>query len=152
MLRTIGGVVLGYVTMAVLVFGLLTLAYLGLGADRAFRPSSYEPSDTWIVTMFAIGLLAAIVGGMVCAAVGRSRTAVLALAVVVVLLGVLSAIPVLMGVQGESQARTGDVSNLDAMMKARTPAWVALANVAVGVAGVVLGGRLRRPSGDNVTT
>jgi hypothetical protein len=146
MVRVIGAVVLGYLTTAVLVFGLFTLAYLAMGADGAFRPGSYEPSDAWVWTSFALGLLAAVTGGMVCAAVGRSWNATLALAAVVVVLGLLSAVPVLTGAQGEPEARAGAVPNMEAMMKARTPAWVALLNPVVGAAGVVLGGRLRRPA------
>jgi hypothetical protein len=143
MLRTVGAVVLGYLTMAVLLGGLFHLMFTGMGSDRAFRPGSYEASDVWIWCSFALGLLAAIIGGWVCAAVGKSWNAVLALAVVVILLGLLLAIPILAGLQGEPQARTGDVSNMEAMMKARTPGWVALLNPVIGAAGVILGGRVR---------
>jgi hypothetical protein len=145
-LRTVGAVVLGYLAMAVLLGGVFHLMFIGMGSDRAFRPGSYEASDVWIWCSFAVGLLAAVVGGWVCAAVGKSRNAVLALAAVVILLGLLMAVPILAGLQGESQARAGDVSNMDAMMKARTPGWVALLNPVVGAAGVILGGRLRRPA------
>jgi hypothetical protein len=80
----------------------------------------------------------------VCAAVSRLPKPPLVLAVVVLVLGVLSAVPVLMASPGEQEARTGDVSNMDAMMKARQPAWAALLNPVLGVAGVLAGARLRR--------
>ena len=50
------------------------------------------------------------------------------LAGVVLVIGLLSAIPVLKAADTPAEMRTGEVGNLDAMMKARQPAWVALAN------------------------
>jgi hypothetical protein len=41
-------------------------------------------------------------------------------------------------------ARTSDVSNMEAMQKAKEPAGVALTNPLLGAAGVLVGGRLRR--------
>ncbi len=60
--------------------------------------------------------------------------------------GLLSAAPVLLAAAAPAEARTGEVGNLDAMMKAKPPAWVAVANPFVGLAGVLLGARLRRPT------
>ena len=58
-----------------------------------------------------------------------------------------SAVPLVVLAQATpAETRTGDVGNLDAMMKAKQPGWVAVANPFVGLAGVLLGARLRRPT------
>jgi hypothetical protein len=146
MLRAIAGVVLGYLTMAVLVFVLFTAAYLAMGVDGAFRPGSYDVSDAWIAMSVVVSLGAAIAGGFVCAAVSRLPKPPLVLALLALVLGVLSAIPHLTAEAGEPKERTGDVSNVDAMMAAKQPVWIALANPILGAAGVLVGARLKRRS------
>jgi hypothetical protein len=143
--RVIGGVIAGYVVMFIVVFVLLTGAYLGLGADRAFEEASFTPSMTWLGLMFVVGLVAAIIGGVVCAAIAPNTRAPVALVVVVLVLGAASAIPAFMPPDADQPTvRSGDLSNMDAMMSARTPAWVAIANPVIGAIGVMLGARLRR--------
>jgi len=143
MLRAILAVIVGYVAMAVAVFGTFTGAYLILGADGSFRPGSYEPSGLWLVVSFVLGFGAALLGGTVCRAIARSHKPVAILAVVVVALGALSAIPMLLASGAEPAVRTGDVGNIEAMQNARTPLWVALSNPIVGAVGVLLAGRAR---------
>ncbi|HEX4607850.1 MAG TPA: hypothetical protein VH092_06575 [Urbifossiella sp.] len=118
--------------------------YLLLGQDLSFRPDSYEPSVLWTVVSFALGMGAAVLGGYVCARIARKPTPPKVLAWVVLVIGLLSAVPVLMAAATPAEARSGEVGNLDAMMKAKQPAWVAVANPFVGLAGVLLGARLRR--------
>jgi hypothetical protein len=141
--RTIGGVILGYVVMAVIVFCSLTAAYLAMGADAAFRPGSYDVSGLWIVVSIIVGLAAAIVGGWVSATVARDARAPKILAAVVFVLGLAVAIPVLTAPSAPPKPRLGDVPNLQAMADAHTPAWIALLNPIVGAAGVMIGGRRR---------
>lgn len=143
MLRTIFGVILGYITMAVLVFVTFTAIYLAIGADKAFEPGTYDPSVLWIVIMFAVGLGAGIAGGYVSATVARQMWAPKVLALLVLVLGLLFALPAALATKDKPNTRAGDVSNFDAMQEARTPTWVALLNPVVGVAGVLLGARLR---------
>jgi hypothetical protein len=143
--RAIVSVVVGYVAMFVTIFLSFTVLYLILGQDLSFRPDTYEPSMLWTVVSFLLGIGAAILGGYVCARIARTTTPPKALAGVVVVIGLLSAIPVLMAASTPAVARTGDVGNMDAMMKAKQPAWVAVANPFVGLVGVLLGARLRRP-------
>jgi hypothetical protein len=120
--------------------------YLLLGQDLSFRPGTYEPSVLWTVISFALGAGAAVLGGYVCAGIARAATPPKVLAGVVLAIGLLSAIPVLMAAATPAEARTGEVGNLDAMMRAKQPAWVAVANPFIGLAGVLLGARLRRPA------
>ncbi len=80
MWRSIGAVILGYVAMAAAVFVTYTLAYLIMGADGAFRPDSYDVSGLWLVASIVLGLIAAVIGGLICVNVAKDARAPLALA------------------------------------------------------------------------
>jgi hypothetical protein len=145
--RAIAGVIAGYIAMFVIVFVLLTLGYLAMGAERAFQPGTYEVSGAWLAVMFLVNSIAALAGGFVCVLIAPSSKAPVALAVVIIVLGVLMSIPVFMGPpEGAPTVRDGSVGNMEAMMNARQPGWVALLNVVVGAAGVMIGARLKKPT------
>ncbi|MFO0796762.1 MAG: hypothetical protein U0804_04740 [Gemmataceae bacterium] len=144
MLRAVAAVVVGYVVMFATIFLSFSALYLLLGQERSFQPGSYEPSLLWNAVSFALGIGAAVFGGVVCVSIARAATPPKVLAGLVLVIGLLSAVPVLMAAATPAEERTGDVGNLDAMMKAKQPAWVALANPFVGFVGVLLGARLRR--------
>jgi hypothetical protein len=143
MLKIIGSVILGYVVMFVVVFAGLTAAYLAMGADRAFKPGVYDVTGMWLGVMFGGSIGAAFAGGKACALIAKNSKAVLGLAGLVLVLGLLSAIPALTASNAETKPRTGGVPNLEAMMNAKQPAWVALLLPVIGVAGVLVGGRMK---------
>jgi hypothetical protein len=132
--------------MFVVVFISLTVAYLAMGADRAFKPGVHDVTTAWLVVMFLISIVAALVGGKVCALIGKNCKAVFALAGLVLILGLLSSIPALKAQTGEPKPRTGNVPNSEAMMNAKQPPWVALLMPVIGVAGVLMGGRQKSPA------
>jgi hypothetical protein len=146
MLRKIGGVIAGYVVMALFVFLSFTLAYLAMGADGAFRPGTYDVSGLWVAAALVLSLAAAVLGGWVCVLVARSRGAAVALAVVVLVLGLLMVLPVLMGTRPEPGPRAGEVGNLQAMSSAQQPLWLTLLNPVLGAAGTLAGARLGKGS------
>lgn len=146
MARAILSVVVGYVVMFTTIFITFSGLYFVLGQERSFEPGSYDPSLLWDAASFALGIGAAVLGGVVAAGIARSATPPKVLAGLVLVIGLLSAVPVLMAAATLAEARTGDVGNLDAMMKAKQPAWVAVANPFVGFVGVLVGARLRRPN------
>ena len=148
MARSIIGVIVGYVTMTVLVIALFTGLYMVLGQERSFKPGVYEPSALWVISSTVLGIIAAVGGGVVCALITRSRKAGLWLAGVVVVLGLLFAVLALADASEPAQARLGDVSNMEAMQKARQPVWVMVMNPIIGAAGVVIGTSLvlRKPA------
>jgi hypothetical protein len=143
MLRGAVGVVVSYVAMAVLVFVMLSLLWMVLGASGAFESGSFQTSMTWSVASLVLGFAAAVVGGWLCAKIAQGPTAPKVLAGLVLVLGLLFCIPVLMQ-DPSTEARAGDMPMLQAMQKAVTPAWVALLNPIVGAAGVMLGARRKR--------
>ena len=63
--KVIGGAVAGYVVMFLVVFLLMTLGWLALGAAGSFRPGSWETSTTWVVVTLVVDVLAALGGGYV---------------------------------------------------------------------------------------
>jgi hypothetical protein len=125
--------------MAVLVFGLFSLAFLLLGPDGAFQAGSYEVSTTWLGVWAVVTVVAAFVGGWACRAVARSQRAGAWLAGLVVALGVASA--AMEGAKPEPGPRPAAVDNTAAMMNAKQPAWVAWVTPVLGAAGVLLGAR-----------
>jgi hypothetical protein len=129
MVKSIVGVVVGYLSMAVFVFVTFSITYLAMGADSAFQAGSYDVSTLWIVVSFVLSVVAAAVGGFVCAAIAKNMTACYVLAGIVLVLGLLMAIPVLTsGYEGMPEVRDGSVGNFEAMQYARQPAWIALLN------------------------
>lgn len=143
MVKSIVGVIVGYIAMAIFAFAIFTCAYLGLGVERVFQPDSYDVSMIWIVIMIVIALIGGIIGGLVCAAISKSKGACTALMVLVLVVGLIGGIMTAMK-EHPSAARSGDVSNLEAMTKAQTPAWVCFVNPVLGAVAVMLGARMKK--------
>lgn len=147
MVRAIIAVIVSYLLMFVLMFVSFTCMYLLLGADRAFQPATYDASNLWIALSCVVTLLAAIIAGWVCVAIARTSKASMGLAVAIFGLGLLLAIPALMAHNANPHmVRTGDVSNMEAMQRAQEPIWAPLLFPFIGVAGALIGGKLKRQS------
>lgn len=146
MLRNIGAVILGYIIFALTLFLTFTAAYLLMGANLTFQPGTYEPSSFWLIVSFILGFASSMVGGYACALIARRGRAPLALAVLVLVLGVLVNLPAIFATDTSKErlTRPAEVSNLQAMQNAVQPGWVALLNPFLGAAGVLLGASLRR--------
>jgi amino acid transporter len=146
MLRRIASVIVGYLVIAVLTFVGILAAYGILGSDVAFRPGSFEVSGQWITVVLLLGLLAAILGGAVCAAIARGQRASWVLAALILVLGLVMALPTLSPrYDEEPTARDGELGVFEAMQVGRHPAWVSFANPFVGAVGVLIGSRRKRP-------
>lgn len=145
MVRNILGVVLGYVAIFVFVFITFTVLYFILGADRSFEPGTYEVSFIWIILSFILGLAAAVLGGYICVLISKNKKAALVLAGLVLVLGIVMAIPALGDTTNEVQEmRSTDVPNMEAMQKAKQPAVMLLVNPIIGALGVFAGSKLRK--------
>jgi len=139
--RKIGAVVLGYLVMFATVFILFYVAYVLLGPGRSFQTGSCDVSAAWIIASIVLGFVAALLGGKVCLAVGKTRGTVQALAALVVVLGLALAIPVFTGPGEVSAVACDSLGGMEAMMEAVQPLWMALLNPVIGAVGVLLGGR-----------
>jgi len=145
MLRKIIGVVAGYIAMAVLIFILFTTLYLILGAEGAFQPGNYQASTTWLVLSTILGLIAAVIGGLVCVMIAKDHKAAIWLAGLVLVLGIILAIPSLNVPDEEmNKVREGNVDNIEAMQNAKQPPIALILNPIIGAIGVIAGSRLKK--------
>ena len=145
MLRSVLGVIVGYIVMFILNVAAFMTIYTIVGPDWSFKPGSYQASTRWTVMQFAVVLVTAIIAGLICAVIAKGGKAPLALAVVVLVLGLgMAAAATALRPADTHEVRTGSVSNMDAMNKARHPTWVVFLGPFIGAVGVVIGGKLRR--------
>lgn len=142
MVRKILGGIAGYLVFSIFIFLLFSALYLAMGPDRAFQPGHYDPTMLWIISAFILGFIASVIGGFVAALIGR-KGAVKIMAVILVLIGALVVVMTVVGPKPD-EVRTGGVPNMEAMMKARQPLWVAVVNPVLGLIGVFVGGGLRK--------
>ena len=145
MLRSALAVIVGYIVMFVLQVAAFMTIYTLMGANWSFRPASYEASTRWTVMQFGVILVTAIIAGLICAAIARGGKATLALAAVVLVLGLaLACASTAWRPSDTHEIRTGNVPNMEAMSKARHPAWVIFLGPVIGAVGVLIGGKLKR--------
>jgi hypothetical protein len=130
--------ILGYVVMVLVVFATFSLMWALLGPEGAFEPASWDVAPAWIGGSVVLGFVAALAGGAVCARVQADPRGVLVLIGLVIVLGILSALPEAADV---AAPRPDDVSMTDAMSNASQPAWVAWLNPLIGALGAWLGAR-----------
>lgn len=141
--KVLAGVVAGYLVMLAVVFGLMTVAWMVLGAEGAFQPGTFAVTGTWIAASIVVALLAAVAGGWACARIAPDPRAIRLLVGLVVVLGVIFAIPVLTAPAGPPAPRPEGLAMMEAMKQGVQPAWVALLNPALGAIGALIGSRLR---------
>ncbi len=144
--RAIAGVIVGYIVMVIGVFVTLSIAWLVLKADGAFLEApSWEPSMTWTVTSLVLGLVVAIIGGFVCVLIaGKGSKAPIALAILIVVMGAISAAMHLAKQNGEElPPRTSEITMFEAMQYTEAPMLSLIGNPIVGAVGALIGARLR---------
>jgi len=147
MARATIGVIVGYVIMFFLNFlGFVTL-YAVIGPDQAFQPGLYLASNKWIAISFLIIFITGIIAGLICAVIAKGGKAPLALAIVVLVLGLLLAIPAVMKAQTNAKlVRGGNVPQMEAAQKAYWPIWTPFTFPIISAIGVLVGGKLKRRS------
>ena len=141
MLRNILAAIAGYVAMAAVLFVLFSLLWLTLGPSRAFQPGSWDVSGGWAFGSVVLGLVAAYIGGRVCAKVAHDAKGATILIGLVIVLGVVTA---LMPVEMAAGPRPDDVSMMEATAGARQPGWFNWLNPVIGVVGVWFGSKKLR--------
>jgi hypothetical protein len=137
--RAIGGAVLGYIVMVVVIFCGMTAAWYAVGADGAFMPGNFDVSPTWAVISIVVGIIAALAGGRVSRMIAKTITGPRILAGLVIVLGLLSAIPGL-SMDPVSPTRDATLPMFEAMAQARTPLWALILNPIIGAIGALIGG------------
>lgn len=145
MVRSVLGVIGGYILMLALQVATFMIVYTVVGANWSFKPRTYQASTRWTLMQFAVILVTAAIAGFVCAIIAKSGKAPLALAGVILLLGLaLASAKVMTQPADPHDVRFGPVSNMEAMQKARHPSWVIFLGPFIGAVGAVIGGKLKR--------
>jgi hypothetical protein len=145
MARTIIGVIVGYVLMFLMNFAAFVTLYAILGPEQAFAPGLYLASTKWIAISGVILLITGSLAGLIAALIAKGGRASLALAIVVVVLGIVLAIPAMMKATVNSKlTRTGDVPSMQAAQLAYWPVWCPFVFPFVSAIGVMIGGKLKR--------
>src|SRR5688572_31971162 len=144
MVRSIIAVIVSYISMFVLSFLGFVSLYAIVGPSNAFKPRLYLASNRWILMAVAVMFVSGIIAGLLCAAIARGRKATLALAGLILVVGLLLAIPAVMKSRANAgMVRVGDVSAMEAMENAAWPVWAPLVFPLVSAVGAVIGGKLK---------
>lgn len=147
MARSIIGVIVGYVTMFIINFAVFVGLYAVVGPNNAFKPHRFLASNRWILMSFAATFITAIIAGLICAAIAKGGKAPLALAILIIVLGWLLAVPAVMKARKNADMiRMGDVPSMEAAQKAYWPIWSPFALPVIQGIGAVIGGKLKRRS------
>jgi len=142
--RAILGVIVGYFVMAGVVIGSFAAAWMVFGQDSAYKEGLWEISTTWMIMMFVAGLIAAMIGGAVCAAISaKGSKAATVLAGLVLVFGLASAGFIMFAPQEDKPTvREGDVTMFEATANSQEPTVMLLGNPVIGLVGVLIGARL----------
>ncbi len=145
MIRSIAAVIVSYITMFVLnILGFFAL-YTIVGASHAFKPRSFLASNRWILMGVAVMFLSAVIAGLICAAIARGGKAAVGLAALILVVGLLIAIPAMNKARANAgMVRVGDVSLAEAMEKAYWPVWAPFTFPFISAVGALLGANLKK--------
>lgn len=139
MFRSIAAVVGSYVVMVVLIIVAFSAMWLGLGPDRLLKPGSFQGNLLITIAAPSITILAGLLGGWLCARIGRGRTPVMVLAAVVLVLGAVTAFFTLQK-PFPADPRDPNMTVQQIMEVGREPTWLAIFNPIGGAVAVLLGG------------
>ena len=142
--RLIAGVLSGFLAASLAVMLLMLGAETALGRERVYQPETLEITKTWIAVWFVITWGAAILGGWVCASIAKHRAAPFALAGLIVVMGLLSAI---VEQTWERPAPASAAASAQARPFPKPPLLISLANPIFGAIGVLAGAFFLRRRG-----
>lgn len=133
-------VLAGFLAMSGAAFISFTVAFF-LMSDRV-RPPPLEPSQSWAAVSALLGLLAALIGGVVCGGLSSGWVPSWVLAGLAVVIGFVYASACL--AWGEPGPRALDQGTLESQLGLRSPTWLLCANPILDVVGIILGARWMR--------
>ena len=142
--RAILGVIVGYMVMAGVVIGSFAAAWMVFGQDSAYKEGLWEISTTWMIMMFVAGLIAAMIGGAVCAAIAaKGSKAAMVLAGLVLVLGFVDAgFKLAAPREDRPTAREDNVTMFEATQSSQEPTVMLLGHPVIGLVGVLIGARV----------
>jgi hypothetical protein len=145
MFKSIVAIIVSYVVVNLVFFGIITGCFLLLGVERVFQPDSYVISHTWLMLTLTGSLLGAAVGGYVCVSISQSWQTCQAFALIVLMLTSVSCIIEFRRINPDApNIRAGDVEYFDAMKLGVPPRWFPFVNPIVTCMGVLVGARIKK--------
>jgi carbonic anhydrase/acetyltransferase-like protein (isoleucine patch superfamily) len=140
-MRTVLGVVIAFVAMSAVVFAASVAPWFAVGLDAVLQPGRFDSTVSFNVYAVLVGILGALFAGRLCATIAPSRIAVISLAALCFAAGMTNALAQMnKPIPG---GREPGVTVAEAIARRKEPAWFTLLMPCVGVAGVLLGGRVR---------
>ena len=130
--------------MAGVVIGSFAAAWMVFGQDSAYKEGLWEISTTWMIMMFVAGLIAAMIGGAVCAAIAaKGSKAAMVLAGLVLVLGFVDAgFKLAAPREDRPTVREDNVTMFEPTANSQEPTVMLLGNPGIGLVGVLIGARL----------
>jgi hypothetical protein len=139
MLRSIVAVVVTYIVMCALIIGAFMGLWFGLGPNGLLQPGSFKGNMLLTIAAPSITVIGGLFGGWMCAKIGRGRKPVMALAGVVLVLGMVMAYFTLQ-IPEPTGPRDPAMTVAQIMEKGREPTWLAIFNPIGGAGAVLIGG------------
>jgi hypothetical protein len=141
MVKTVGAVIVGFAVIFAIAFAVFAGLYAAVGADRAFRPGTFELSTLWLAVAYFVYIIAGFVGGRVAAAIAPGGRAPRILGLLVLAFGLAMALRTADPAKDTRPfTRSGSSSMSDGMRNARTPNWAGFSLPIVLLVGVRAGG------------
>jgi hypothetical protein len=138
-LRPVLAVVVGYLVMVIFVTALTVGLALALGTEGVYESGTFHIKPAVSIAAIPIGLVNGMLGGFVCSLIARTRTPVIVLMCLVILLGVGEAVVRMQ--KPDPGPRAASLSFAEVTFHANPPTWFAFAHPLVGAVGILLGGR-----------
>ena len=112
---------------------------LAVGTEGVFEPGTFHVKPAVTIAAVPIGFVNAILGGFVCSRIARTRTPVIVLVCLVIVLGLGEAVVRMQ--KPDPGPRAADLSFAEATFRANPPTWLSFVHPLVGVLGILLGAR-----------
>ena len=139
MVRAILGVVVGFIVGMVITAGLFFGLWFALGVDGVLQKGEFKGTMALNIGAPLSSVLGGLVGGLVCAKIGRSSKAVMALTLIMLVLLAFG------GWTDQARPNPGPrpdgLSVMDAIMKNKPPMWFSILNPLISAGAVFIGGR-----------
>lgn len=144
MLRTVVAVIVSYVVMTIIIMAAFAALMFGMGPDRLLEPGSWKGTTFLNIVAPSITVISGLFGGWLSVKIGASRKPVVPLAVVVILLGAITAY-FTMQKPAPTGERPSGMTMQEFMEKGREPTWLLIFNPIGGAAAVLITGMLTKP-------
>ncbi len=139
MIRSIVAVIVSFIAMFGLTMVVFSGLWYGMGPDTLLQPASFRFSMLLAVAIAAITVIRGLIGGWMCAKIGRGTKPVMVLAGLVLMIGMIVCYSTLKAPE-LTDVRGPGMTTDQFFDKAREPLWLVIFNPIAGAAMVLIGG------------